>query len=81
MGNKMSDDRRVESQQQMGRIEADLRRLAENYDIISGKVDDLVETKIEIYGAMKFMKIMAGVIAAGAAIWAWIVSNISGLSK
>ena len=44
---------------------------------LSSKVDTLHEAFTQAKGAITFIKWMAAVVAAGAATWAWIVSQIN----
>lgn len=66
----MEEDRRYATQRQLGRIEVELERIGK-------RVDELITLKAEVYGAVKFLKIIAAVIAAGAAAWAWIASKLA----
>jgi hypothetical protein len=72
-------------------IETELRRdaMAEEQFVqmskqvleLSGKVSTLIDMLAQMRGALAFIKVLAALVAAGAAAWAWIMSNIQGLAK
>jgi hypothetical protein len=50
--------------------------LQEQVKILSDKVDELIDLWNQAKGAVAFMKIMAALVAGGAAAWAWIMANL-----
>lgn len=44
---------------------------------LNRKVGELLDMWSQAKGAVNFMKLMAGVVAGGAAFWAWVSANIA----
>lgn len=60
--------------EQFKQLQAEFKSLNDTVAEIAGL---LTQTK----GALAFIKILAAIVAAGAATWAWIMSNIQTLHK
>jgi hypothetical protein len=58
---------------QFAQLQAEVKELNES---VSAIVELLAQTK----GALAFIKILAAIVAAGAATWAWIMSNLSNIT-
>ena len=78
---RWSDVRLVELQAEFEAHKAAYTEYQERTDTwqkeVSESIKILIDEKKDREAAMKFIKIMATIIGAGAAAWAWVLTNLS----
>lgn len=56
-------------------------QLQKEFKVLNDTVTEIAGLLTQTKGALAFIKVLAAIVAAGAATWAWIISNLQTLHK
>lgn len=80
---QLSDEIRAHVESELQRDSAmaiQFQQLQQEVKELNESVTAIVELLAQTKGALSFIKMLAAIVAAGAATWAWIMSNLSSIT-